>query len=57
MRVTKQKVTDGLPGPGGVRIRYAMPEEAGVVTELLKTAADDLETGHLDALAAGRCGT
>ncbi|MFE9647467.1 GNAT family N-acetyltransferase [Streptomyces sp. NPDC006365] len=56
-RVTKQKVIDGLPGPGGVRIRYAVQEEAEVVTALLKTAADDLETGHLEALAEGRCGT
>ncbi|MBT2423693.1 GNAT family N-acetyltransferase [Streptomyces sp. ISL-22] len=56
VRVTKQKVIDGLPGPGGVRIRHALPEEADKVTALLKTAADDLETGHLEALAEGRCG-
>jgi hypothetical protein len=24
---------------------------------MLKTAADDLETGHLEALAPGQCGT
>jgi hypothetical protein len=53
----KQKVVDGLPGPDGVRIRYAVAEEAEVVTVMLKTAADDLETGHLEALAPGRCGT
>ena len=46
-RVTKQKVIDGLPGPHGVRIRYGLPEEVDTVTALLKTAADDLETGHL----------
>lgn len=56
-RITKQKMIDGLPGPQGVRIRYAVPEEAAVVTALLETAADDLETGHLEALAEGRCGT
>ncbi|MGW1752369.1 hypothetical protein ACWCRD_43600 [Streptomyces sp. NPDC002092] len=56
-RVTKQKLLEGLPGPSGVRIRYAVPEEADTVAALLKTAADDLETGHLLALAEGRCGT
>lgn len=56
-RVTKQKLLEGLPGPDSVRIRYAVPEEASTVTELLKTAADDLETGHLEALADGQCGT
>ncbi|MGR3875663.1 GNAT family N-acetyltransferase [Streptomyces graminifolii] len=57
VRLTRQKVTDGLPGPDGVRIRYAVPEEAGVVTELVKMADDDMETGHLEALADGQCGT
>jgi GNAT superfamily N-acetyltransferase len=57
VRLTKQKVVDGLPGPDGVRIRYAVPEEADAVTELLKMADDDLETGHLEALADGQCGT
>ncbi|MFJ9250317.1 GNAT family N-acetyltransferase [Streptomyces sp. NPDC101776] len=56
-RLTKQKVIDGLSGPDGVRIRYAVPEEAGAVTELAKMADDDMETGHLEALAAGQCGT
>jgi hypothetical protein len=56
-RVTRQKLIDGLPGPGGLRIRYARPEEAAVVTALLKEASADLETGHLEALAEGRCGT
>ncbi|MFD7667807.1 GNAT family N-acetyltransferase [Streptomyces sp. NPDC059788] len=56
-RVTAQKLVEGLPGPGGTRIRYAVPEEAAVVTDLLKTASEDLETGHLEALAEGRCGT
>lgn len=57
VRLTQQKVVDGLPGPDGIRIRYAVPEEADAVTALLKTAADDLETGHLEALADGQCGT
>ncbi|MCX4461279.1 hypothetical protein OOK58_00930 [Streptomyces sp. NBC_01728] len=57
VRLTKQKIVDGLPGPDGVRIRYAVPEEADAVTELLKMADDDLETGHLEALADGQCGT
>ncbi|MEV0220380.1 GNAT family N-acetyltransferase [Streptomyces sp. NPDC050704] len=48
---------EGLPGPDGTRIRYAVSEEADAVTALLKTAADGLETGHLEALAAGQCGT
>ncbi|WP_329372987.1 hypothetical protein [Streptomyces sp. NBC_01483] len=57
MRLTKQKVVDGSPGPDGVRIRYAVAEAAEVVTVMLKTAAGDLETGHLKALAPGQCGT
>ncbi|MCX5097540.1 GNAT family N-acetyltransferase [Streptomyces sp. NBC_00365] len=46
-----------MPGPDGVRIGFAVPEEAGAVTTLLKAAADDLEAGHLEALARGECGT
>ncbi|MFH9175039.1 hypothetical protein [Streptomyces albogriseolus] len=56
-RVTQQTLRDGLPGPGGVRIRYAVPKDMGVVSELVKTAGDDMETGYLEALAGGRCGT
>lgn len=55
-RLTRQQVLDGVPGPDGVRIGFAVPEEAGRVTTLLKTAAGDLETGHLEVLAQGRCG-
>lgn len=54
--LTRQQVLDGVPGPEGMRIGFAVPEEAGTVTTLLKAAADDLETGHLEALARGRCG-
>ncbi|MET8405946.1 GNAT family N-acetyltransferase [Streptomyces sp900116325] len=57
VRLTRQQVLDGVPGPDGVRIGFAVPGEAGTVTALLKAAADDLETGHLEALARGRCGT
>ncbi|WP_251983042.1 hypothetical protein [Streptomyces violaceusniger] len=57
VRLTKQKVLEGLPGPGSVRIRYAAPEEADGVAALLEAAADDLEIGHLQALANGQCGT
>jgi hypothetical protein len=56
-RLTRQQVLDGVSGPDGVRIGFAVPEEAGAVAALLKAAADDLETGHLEALARGRCGT
>ncbi|WP_125264482.1 GNAT family N-acetyltransferase [Streptomyces alboflavus] len=56
-RLTRQKVIEGLAGPDGTRIRYAVPDEAGAVTALLMDAADDLETGHLEALADGQCGT
>ncbi|MEV0254728.1 GNAT family N-acetyltransferase [Streptomyces sp. NPDC050732] len=55
--MTKQRLIDGLPGPGGVRIRFARPQEAAKVTELLKAASNDMETGHLEALTEGRCGT
>ncbi|MEU1542047.1 GNAT family N-acetyltransferase [Actinacidiphila glaucinigra] len=55
--LTRQQVLDSVPGPEGVRIGFAVPAEAGTVTALLKAAADDLETGHLEALARGRCGT
>ncbi|MFI9835246.1 GNAT family N-acetyltransferase [Streptomyces sp. NPDC051913] len=57
VRLTRQQVLDGVPGPDGVRIAFATAEEAGTVSALLKAAADDLETGHLEALAQGRCGT
>ncbi|MER5698783.1 hypothetical protein ABT255_17725 [Streptomyces mirabilis] len=55
--LTRQQVLEGVPGPEGVRIGFAVPEEVGAVTALLKAAADDLETGHLEALAPGRCGS
>ncbi|MEU5255151.1 GNAT family N-acetyltransferase [Streptomyces longwoodensis] len=48
---------DGMPGPDGVQIGFAVPAEAGVVTTLLQAAAHDLEAGHLEALARGECGT
>ncbi|MDF3294263.1 GNAT family N-acetyltransferase [Streptomyces silvisoli] len=57
VRLTRQQVLDGVSGPDGVRIGFAVPEEAGAAAALLKAAADDLETGHLEALARGRCGT
>ncbi|MEU9190318.1 GNAT family N-acetyltransferase [Streptomyces sp. NPDC048484] len=53
----RKQPLDGVPGPDGVRIGFAEPGEAGTVTALLKAAADDLETGHLEALARGQCGT
>ncbi|QKZ23808.1 GNAT family N-acetyltransferase [Streptomyces chartreusis] len=56
VRLTRQQVLEGVPGPDGVRIAFAAAE-AAMVTSLLKAAADDLETGHLEALAQGRCGT
>ncbi|MFD4601859.1 N-acetyltransferase, partial [Streptomyces sp. NPDC058464] len=46
-----------MSGPDGVRIGFAVPGEAGAMTTLLKAAADDLEAGHLEALARGECGT
>jgi hypothetical protein len=52
-RLTRQQVLDGVPGPDGVRIGFAVPEDADTVTALLKAAAADLETGHLEALARG----
>jgi GNAT superfamily N-acetyltransferase len=56
-RLTRQQMLDGVPGTDGVRIGFARPGEAVPVTTLLKEAADDLEVGHLEALARGRCGT
>ncbi|MGW6958780.1 GNAT family N-acetyltransferase [Streptomyces chartreusis] len=56
-RLTRLQVLEGVPGPDGVRIAFAAPEEAATVTALLKAAADDLQTGHIEALARGRCGT
>jgi GNAT superfamily N-acetyltransferase len=53
----RKQLLDGVPGPDGVWIGFAAPGEAGTVTTLLKEAADDLETGHLEALARGQCGT
>ncbi|WP_259294732.1 GNAT family N-acetyltransferase [Streptomyces canus] len=56
-RLTRKQLLEGVPGPDGGCIGFAAPGEAGSVTTLLKAAADDLETGHLDALARGQCGT
>lgn len=56
-RLTRQQLVDGVPGPDGVRIGFARPGESAVVNTLLKEAADDLEAGHLEALARGECGT
>ncbi|MFI2765477.1 hypothetical protein ACH5A3_42825 [Streptomyces echinatus] len=56
-RLTRQEMLDGVPGPDDVRIAFAIPGEADAVTTLLKAAADDLEAGHLEALARGECGT
>jgi GNAT superfamily N-acetyltransferase len=56
-RLTGQRVAEGLPGPDGVRIRYAQPQDADIVADLVKTAGDDMESGHVEALAQGRCGT
>ncbi|MET8454545.1 GNAT family N-acetyltransferase [Streptomyces sp. NPDC005209] len=55
--MTRKQMLDGVPGSDGVRIGFAMPGEAGTMTALLKAAADDLEAGHLEALARGECGT
>lgn len=57
VRLTRRQLLDGVPGPDGVRIGFARPGEAAVVNTLLKEAADDLEDGHLEALARGGCGT
>lgn len=56
-RLTRQQILERVPRPDGVRIGFAAPGEAGAVTTLLKAAADDLEAGHLEALARGECGT
>ncbi|MEU9979238.1 hypothetical protein [Streptomyces sp. NPDC051014] len=56
-RVTRQQLLDGVPWPDGVRIGFTVPGEAGPVSTLLKAAADDLEGGHLEALARRECGT
>jgi GNAT superfamily N-acetyltransferase len=56
-RLTRQQMLDGVPGPDGVRIGFAVPGEADAMTTLLKAAADDLEAGHLEALTRGECGT
>lgn len=56
MRLTKQQVTDGLAGPGGVRIRFPRPGEAEEAVGLLKAATDDLEPGYATAIDQGQCG-
>ena len=56
-RLTREQMLDGVPGPDGVRIGFAVPTDATSMTSLLKTAADGLEAGHLEALARGECGT
>ncbi len=45
VRLLRQQLLDGVPGPDGVRIGFARPEGAVVVDTLLKEAADDLEAG------------
>jgi hypothetical protein len=44
-RLTRKQLLDGVAGPEGVRIGFAVPGEASTLTSLLKAAADDLETG------------
>ncbi|MEU0820341.1 GNAT family N-acetyltransferase [Streptomyces mirabilis] len=53
----RQQMLEGVLVPDGVRIGFARAEEAATVTLLLEAAADDLEVGHLEALARGECGT
>ncbi|MBT2510835.1 GNAT family N-acetyltransferase [Streptomyces sp. ISL-98] len=56
VRLTRQRLTEGLAGPDGTRIRLARPEESHRVGELLKLATDEIEQGHINGLAAGQCG-
>lgn len=53
----RQQMLEGVLVPDGVRIGFARPEEVATVTLLLQATADDLEVGHLEALARGECGT
>ncbi|WP_331762312.1 GNAT family N-acetyltransferase (plasmid) [Streptomyces sp. NBC_01527] len=47
---------EGLAGPDGTRIRLARPDESHRVGELLKLATGEIEQGHIDGMAAGKCG-
>ncbi|MGG2463806.1 GNAT family N-acetyltransferase [Streptomyces sp. RGM 3693] len=57
VRLTRQRLVDGVAGPDGARIRLARPEEGPRVGELLKLATDEIEQAHIDGVAAGKCGT
>ncbi|MDH2393379.1 GNAT family N-acetyltransferase [Streptomyces sp. HNM0663] len=57
VRITRQRLMDGLSGPDGTRVRLARPEESARFGELLTLATEEIEQAHIDAVAAGQCGT
>ncbi|MFB7453258.1 GNAT family N-acetyltransferase [Streptomyces sp. NPDC056194] len=57
MRLTGQRLRDGLAGPDGTRIRVARPEDSIHFSDLLTLATDQIEQEHVEGVMAGRCGT
>jgi predicted N-acetyltransferase YhbS len=55
-QVTRERLVQGWPVPGGSRIRLAKPQDAEAVAGLLKLATTGIESAHIDAIADGRLG-
>lgn len=56
VRLTSQRLIEGLPGPDGTRVRFTRPEDSDRFGELLTLATEEIEQAHLEGVAAGRCG-
>jgi GNAT superfamily N-acetyltransferase len=56
VHLTHQRLTDGLSGPSGTRIRLARPEDSVRFGELLLLATEQVEQEHIDGVVTGRCG-
>ncbi|MEU9061739.1 GNAT family N-acetyltransferase [Streptomyces sp. NPDC048430] len=56
VRLTGQRLIEGLAGPDGTRIRLARPADSTRVGELLTLATEQVESEHIDPVAAGQCG-
>ncbi|OEJ21552.1 GNAT family N-acetyltransferase [Streptomyces agglomeratus] len=56
VRLTRQRLMDGLAGPDGTRVRLARPEDSVRFGELLTLATEEIEHAHVDGVAAGQCG-
>lgn len=56
VRLTRQRLIEGLPGPDGTCVRLARPEDSDHFGELLTLATEEIEQAHIGGVAAGRCG-